>query len=348
MVMIMNETELKNRFKRPLLWAELFAILLLIGFSIYGAFIGADRAQAFFNSIPLSLYWAVFAVLLIASIILFRRLSRLPGLLMMHIGCVFVLAGAIWGSQAGFKIRDALLDTDTLRTGQMVIDEGMASNAVDTEQNDTKTLPFSVRLADFRMEYYEPGLLMIQTPQDEEITVPARPGLSYTLGGDLGSIEIVRQFEHFRIILQEDKRIAMDDAQGDLNPALELRLTRPDGTWTTRYAFQNFNGHSRYPDGLQFQYYRMVRDFISDLEVVKDGIVLARKSIEVNKPLHFGGVLFYQQSYDAAAGRFTVLKVTSDRGHWIVFSGYILLCAGTFWHLWIRHLLRGSVSRTKG
>lgn len=344
----MNELGLKNRFKRLLLWAELLAILLLIGFSIHGAFIGADKAQAFFNSIPLSVYWAVFAFLLIAGVILFHRLAHLPGLWMMHIGCLCVLAGAIWGSQAGFKIQDALLDTDTLRTGHMVIYEGMASNAVETEERTIKTLPFTIRLADFRMEYYEPGLLMIQTPQGEGITVPARPGLNYTLGGDWGSVEIVRQFEHFRVIPQDDEWVAIDDAEGGSNPALELRLTRPDGTRTTRYAFQNFDGHIRYQDSLQFQYYRMVRDFISDLEVVRDDVVLARKSIEVNKPLYFGGYLFYQQSYDAQAGRFTVLKVTSDRGQWIVFSGYILLCAGTFWHLWIRHLFRGHILRTDG
>ena len=38
-----------NRFKRVVLWAALIAIVLLVLLSIYGAFLGAERAQAFFN-----------------------------------------------------------------------------------------------------------------------------------------------------------------------------------------------------------------------------------------------------------------------------------------------------------
>jgi hypothetical protein len=343
----MKKTELKNKFKRPLLWAGLFGILLLTGFSIYGAFIGADKAQAFFNSLPLSVYWGALAALLIAAIFLFKRLACVRGLLMMHLGCVLVLAGAMWGSQAGFNTQDAVLGTNTLRAGQMVLYEGMTDAAVDVDMKRgiTQTLPFAVRLADFRMEYYQPGMLIIQTPQGAPIKVPAQTGSKYELNNDRGSVEIVRQFEHFKIDLQGNERIAFDDPQGKLNPALELRLTKPDGSQTTRYVFERFNSHVMPQDNLQFRYFRMVRDFISDLEVVKDGTVLLRKSIEVNKPLHFGGYIFYQQGYDDQAGQYTVLRVINDRGLGIVFGGYVLLCAGVFWHLWLRHLLGGVVSR---
>ena len=251
---------------------------------------------------------------------------------------------ALWGSHAGFKIQDAALGTDTIRAGQMTVYEETAGDAVDTEQGDTKTLPFAVRLVDFRMEYYEPGLLTIRTSPDTAVTIPAKTGSNYTLDGDAGSVTIVRRFEHFKIVLQGDKRIAIEDPCSDPNPALELRLTKPDGSKATRYAFDRFPGHTRPGDTLEFRYFRMVRDFISDLEIIKDNTVL-RKSIEVNKPLHFGGYFFYQQSYDDAAGRFSVLRVTNDRGLWIVFLGYGLLCVGAFWHLWFRHLLRSTVSR---
>lgn len=335
-----NDVKLKNRFKRPLLWAGLWAILLLTGFSIYGAFIGADRAQNFFNSIPLSVYWVGFTALLIGAIALFGRLMRLRGLLMIHLGCIMVLIGALWGSQAGFKIQDALLHTDTVRTGQMVIYEGMTNNTVDVDMKLglTKPLPFAVRLADFRLEYYEPGTLMIQTPQNQTPTVAAEIGAKYSLSGDWDSVEIVRKFEHFKLVIQDNKQAAIDDPQSSPNPALELRLTRPDGSQTIRYVFERFGGHIRPEDNIHFRYFRMVRDFISDLEVIKDGTVLTRKSIEVNKPLHFDGYIFYQQGYDDLEGQFTVLRVANDRGLWLVFTGYVLLCAGAFWHLWFRHL----------
>jgi hypothetical protein len=342
---VKNNARLKDRFKRLILWAGLFVILLLTGLSIYGAFIGADNAQALFNSIPLSVYWVVFTLLLLTAIALFRRLVHLRGLLMMHIGGVLILIGALWGSQAGFKIQDAAMNTDTIRTGQMVLYEGMSGDAVDTEHGEIKTLPFAVRLVDFRMEYYQPGLLIIQTSPNSTAIVPAETGLKYMLGDDSGSVEIIRRFEHFKIILQDDKRIAIDDPCNDPNPALELRLTTPDGSEATRYAFERFPGHTRPGDTFQFRYHRMVRDFISDLEIVKDTAVLVRKSIEVNKPLHFGGYMFYQQSYDDEAGRFSVLKVTNDRGLWIVFMGYGVLCGGAFWHLWFRHLVRSTVLR---
>lgn len=344
-----NDAGLQNRFKRILLWAGLCVILLLTGFSIYGAFSGADKAQNFFNSFPLSVYWAVFTVLLIAAIILFRRLAHLRGLLMIHLGCVLVLIGALRGSQAGFKIQDAILDADTIRAGQMVICEGMTNNTVDVdmERGITKPLPFAVRLADFRLEYYDPGTLMIQTPQGETAAIPAQVGSKYRLSGDWDSVEVVRQFEYFKLVTEGDKRTAIDDPHSNPNPALELRLTKSDGTGATRYVFERFAGHDRPDDSFRFRYYRMVRDFISDLEIVKDNTVLVRKSIEVNKPLHFGGYMFYQQGYDDAEGRFTVLRVTNDRGLWIVFGGYVLLCAGAFWHLWFRHLLRRSVLRAE-
>ena len=55
-----------NRFKRAMLWAALIAIILLVLLSIYGAFLGAERAQAFFNSLPLAVYWFALIGLLIA------------------------------------------------------------------------------------------------------------------------------------------------------------------------------------------------------------------------------------------------------------------------------------------
>jgi hypothetical protein len=346
MNVVKNNARLKNHLRSSILWAGLFVILLLIGFSIYGAFIGADKAQLFFNSITLSGYWILFALLLITAIILFLPLVRLRGLLATHIGCVLVLIGALWGSQAGFKIQDAALNTYTIRAGQMILNEGMTDNAVDTEQGETKTLPFAVRLVDFRMEYYEPGLLIIQTPPNTTVKIPAELGSKYILSGDLGSVTIVRRFERFKIVSQDNKRIVIDDPCNNLNPALELRLTRPDGSQATRYVFERFPSHIRPQDNIQFRYQRMVRDFISDLEIVKDNTVLKRKSIKVNEPLHFGGYIFYQQGYDDAAGRFSVLRVTNDRGLWIVFLGYVLLCSGVFWHLWFRRLWRGKVSRT--
>ncbi len=345
----MQSAELKNGLRRVALWAGLFVILLLISFSIYGAFIGAESAKGFFNSIPLSVYWLAFAVLLISAIALFRRLLCFRGLFLIHLGGIIVLAGGIIGSQAGFRIQDKLSGTDTIRAGQMIINEGTTERAVELEDGVIKMLPFAIKLVDFKIEYYQPGQLIIRTQNGEGFKIPAQEGQKYVLDNDLGSVEIVRRFENFKLTREGDKRIAIEDANGGSakgetspvggpNPALEVLLKKPDGNETTRYVFERFPGHARPDDNLQFSYRRPIKDFLSDVEVVKDNKVVTRKNIEVNKPLHYGGYLFYQQDYDREAGRYTVLGVTSDKGLGIVFLGYILLCAGVFWHFWLRHI----------
>jgi hypothetical protein len=334
----MPEAGLKNRIKSFVLWAGLLAILLLIAFSIYGAFIGAESAKGFFNSIPLSVYWLAFAILLISAIAQFRRLLCFRGLFLIHLGCIIILAGGIIGSQAGFKVQDKLSSTDTIRTGQMIINEGTTERAVELEDGVIKMLPFAIKLVDFKIEYYQPGQLIIRTQKGDGFKIPAQEGQKYVLGYDLGSVEIVRRFEYFKLTREGDKRVAIEDVNGGPNPALEVLLKKPDGNEVTRYVFERFPGHARPDDNLQFSYNRSVKDFISEVEVVKDNKVVAKKNIEVNKPLHYGGYFFYQQGYDRDAGRYTVLGVTSDKGLGIVFLGYILLCAGVFWHFWLRHI----------
>ncbi|MGA2171527.1 MAG: cytochrome c biogenesis protein ResB [Sedimentisphaerales bacterium] len=329
---------MKNRVRRFLLWMGLVLIVLLAVLSVFGAFLGADLAQRFFNSIPMSIYWLAFAALLLAAIASFRRLLCIRGLFLIHLGCILVLLGAIWGSQAGFKIRDAIFKTHAIRSGQMVIHRGETQNAVASEDSEEKTLPFAIKLVDFRLEYYEPGYLLIQTADGEGFKMPAKPGSEYLLGPDLGSVEIVRRFENFKLLFDGDKKIAVDDPNGGPNPALELRLKLPDGGEKTKYVFERFAGHTNPGEKMVFSYLRMVKDYISDVEVVKEGKSVARKSIEVNNPLHFAGFLFYQHAYDSDAGRYTVLAVANDSGLVAVYLGFILLCAGAFWHLWLRNI----------
>ena len=112
------------------MWAALVLIIVLTVMSIYGAFIGAERAQAFFNSVPSVVFWALFAVALIAGFIAFRRLIRVPGLLLIHAGCILIIAGGMWGSQGGHDLQKKLFGIDKVRSGQMVIYEGRSDNHV--------------------------------------------------------------------------------------------------------------------------------------------------------------------------------------------------------------------------
>ncbi|NQU76712.1 MAG: cytochrome c biogenesis protein ResB [Planctomycetes bacterium] len=91
-----------------------------------------------------------------------------------------------------------------------------------------------------------------------------------------------------------------------------------------------------------------VRDYVSDLAVLVDGRQAARKTIEVNHPLHFGGYHFYQQESASQDEQYTILLVKSDSGLVAVYAGMALLCAGVFWQLWFSPAWNCLKRRAKG
>jgi hypothetical protein len=328
-----------RKLKRMLMWAGLVLILLLIFLSVYGAFIGAERARAFFNSLPLAVYWSGLTLTLIVGIIALPGLIRVPSLLLIHLGCILVLAGGIWGSEAVDKLRVKILSTDTIRAGRMAIFEGDEENRVTLQNGDqVKQLPFHVKLKDFRLEYYEPGNLLIQSRQGKHWKVPVEVGAEFSLADDIGKLKILKIFDNFKIKIEGNERIAYDAAGPDLNPAVQIQIESLDGEVTTKYVFERFGGHVNPEDKIALRYQRFVREYISELQIIQDNRVVAEKAIQVNDPLHFGGYHFYQDSYDAKAGRYTILMVVSDAGLNLVYAGYLMLCVGVFWHFWLRHL----------
>jgi hypothetical protein len=331
-----------SRFQRAALWAALTAVILLTLLSIYGAFLGAERAQAFFNSLPLIVYWFALAALLLAGFFLFRRLLQVPALLLMHLGSVLVLVGAMWSSNAGHALAKRFFGIDKIPQGQMGIVEKTQENRVMiADSNSTRALPFFVRLKDFRMEYYQPGQLLVQSRTGQTWRVPATVGQTLSLGETLGTVTIRRVFENFRIDIQDSQRVAYDEPGGS-NPALEVSVERPGAAPGTRYVFERMPGHMNPGDPLGMSYSRAVRDYISDLEIIQNDQVVAAKSIEVNHPLHHGGYHLYQHSYgEDKFGEYTVLMVVSDSGLNAVYGGYVMLVGGVLWHFWGRRILSG-------
>jgi hypothetical protein len=328
----------KEKFKCAVMWVTLVLVISLILLSVYGAFLGSYQAKNFFNSPALAAYWLAFMAFLIAALVVFRRLVRLPGLLLIHAGCILILTGALWGSGTGLKVYNRLFGADKVQTGQMTILEGHAENSIRLEDSDqTKELPFHIKLKDFRIEYYKPEYLEILTPQGRS-KIPVEIGSVWSLGPDFGTITIVRVFENFKISINGDSKTVIDAPQPGYNPALQLQIKDPDGTVTTRYVFERFPDYIYPEDKFLLRYHRAVRDYISDIQVIKDGNVVAEKTIEVNHPLRFGGYHFYQSSYDDQAHRYTVLSVVSDAGLEFVYAGYLMLSIGVFWHFWIRHI----------
>jgi hypothetical protein len=338
----MNDNETyRNRKKTTACWMALILIGTLFFLSIYGAFIGASRAKSFFNSPLLIVIWLTLTAGLIFSLTASRRLLRSIGLLLMHVGAVSVLTGAMWGSAGAHNIRAKLFGNQKIQTGQMIIYEGHEEKHVISETGEKIIeLPFSIKLKDFRIEYYKPSYLQIQSRDSRSWTLPVEIGNEVLLDSDLSSITVVRSFENFRIKVEGDKNTAIDSNGPGSNPALELQLKDPNDNTTTKYVFERFTSHVRPEDKLAFGYYRIPRDYISELQVIKDGKILAEKNIEVNHPLHFGGYHFYQQSYDTENEMYTVLMVVSDNGLYLVYAGYVMLCVGVFQNFWLKDIFK--------
>ena len=339
-----------KKLKRSIMWVALMAIGLLAVMSVLGAFLGAQKAKLLFNSIPLGIYWYGLALLLVAGFVGFGRLVRKPGLLMIHTGCLFVLAGSMWGSEAGHQLAGRLFGIRKIPSGYMLISEGNSEKEVTAEDFRHKLgeLPFSIKLKDFRVEYYQTDedsvpRLYIRTQEKRDLQLVAKVGEEISLGRDSGKLKVVRTFRNFKIRIEGEEKIVTDQGQGGENPAVEVEIELPDGNSYTRYVFGRFADfdHGEDEDGLQLSYVpkgpRVIRDYFSDVVVIEDGKELKSKTIEVNHPLHYGGYHLYQHSYDSEAHKYTILSVTSDSGLYAVYGGYWLLCMGVLWQFWFRH-----------
>jgi len=222
----------------------------------------------------------------------------------------------------------------------MQIYEGHSDNRVILEDEQIRELPFSIGLKDFQIEHYKPEYLYIQSRQGDYWKCPVEIGAEYFLSSEYGTIKILKVFENFKIQIDGENRVAIDDPGPGSNPALEVQINSPDGQAATRYVFERFPGQMHADDELFLSYQRVISEYISELRVIRDGKVVAEKDIQVNHPLHYGGYHFYQQDYDHQTGRYTILEVTSDSGLTSVYVGYLMLCIGLCWHFWINKLSR--------
>ena len=86
-------------FRRFVLWITLALVIVLAALSVCGAFLGADRAKALFNSLPMAVYWGAFLVTLLVGCLIVKRLILVPALLLTHAGCIAILP-AVCGVRA--------------------------------------------------------------------------------------------------------------------------------------------------------------------------------------------------------------------------------------------------------
>ena len=347
--------------------------------AVVGAFLGAERAGILFRSLPLTVYWFLLAGLLLAGLIAFGVLRRSPGLAAMHAGALLVLAGAMWGSDAAHALRTAWLGDTKVPSGYMVLRKGDFSATVldDSLRRIVGTLPFRIGLEDFRVEYYEsdePWWLAMEQPTPKGYpagqiflqTIEWTEGKAVQVEGTSVRVRVLRYVAHARPLRNEKgEAIAAEPAPAPdgRTPAIEVEATlegRTQRGWIVPEEGEAYGSLSlaplagpppTMPPGAALRLYLlrptpMPKDYLSDLVILEDGKPAARKTIEVNHPLHWGGYHIYQHAYDDAADgrRRTILSVVSDSGwswgRWpgLVPLGFLLLATGTFWRFWVESM----------
>lgn len=338
------------------MWLALITIAIFAFLSVLGAFYGAERAKSLFNSIALQFYFSGFFVLIVIGFMRFRSLLRRPGPFMIHAGCLLILAGAMWSSASGHRLAFRLFGSQKIPEGYMIVEEGSEEKHIFSEDfmQPLIELPFSIKLKDFRIEYYDKpstSLLNIIAADGQYLQLPAEVGQTISLGPGKGEITVLRTFKNLKVRMLDGQRVVTDEEGTGSNPAVQVEIKQPDGSTYTRYIFEHFPDFEQGDDTLQLSFAShappVIRDFLSEVVIMKNGREVMNKTIEVNHPLHYGGYHFYQHSYDAEEGKYTILSVTSDSGLYCVYAGYWMLCLGVIWHFWLRHVVKRLKSKNR-
>ena len=139
--------------------------------SIIAAFLGSERASVIAGSVTTLCFGVALIFLFLVSFFRFPRLLKAPGLLMLHVGCIAILIGAIIGGSFSHQIRQEQKDipqmgplrVGKLYKGQMLIEEqnyasvnrGISADGLPC----VDILPYKVFLKDFRVELYDSGMV---------------------------------------------------------------------------------------------------------------------------------------------------------------------------------------------
>ena len=254
------------------------------------------------------------------------------GFLLNHAGLWITIAAGYFG--AGDLMRLNL----TVMEGQ-----GSTNQAVDKRTGEAYLLPFSVRLEDFNIEYYNPKLAIYDDRTgsvvlEEGKTMPfVEKGLKATmLNWDVEVLDY--EPEAFRV----DDQYVSGDSMGNAPAAYVKARNTVSGQeaegWISSGSFRVMNQ----PMPLDNHNFLVMTNpepekFSSDI-VIRGGVEALPLTLEVNKPFKYMGWKLYQLSYDERMGKWSQVSVIEAvRDPWlpIVYVGIFLLLAGALYLFWI-------------
>ncbi len=331
-------------------WA-LAGTFLLAGLSVFSAFLGPASARVFFNSTPMIAFWAAMLALLALSLVACRAVRRSAWMLAIHLGLGLVIFGAMWGSDRAHKLRSHWLGHDKIPAGEVSLAPG----------DSARLGELTLELAAARVDYYPADKPRWQfyfetsNPAGQVISrTPIRPksGQAVELGDSGIQLRLLEYIEQNPardrngllpppIVKMEFLRagvagqLAMAAKENSRRELLRLMLFDTEQDWLQAGR-----------PTLMLSPDQAVRRYQAELVVFSQAGFLARKTVEINKPMHCGGYHFYLVHSDPT-GREVVIMARSDSGLGIVYAGLALLLAGLIGRLWLGPIWRKISTRKK-
>ena len=291
------------------------------------------------------IFWCVLLLCLLTGFLIYVSLRKRFSLMLIHAGCVLVLAGGMLGSEIGHRVFNRVFDQHLFTKGQMSLQQGEASNRVILETDeDVSELAFEVQLEKAFTEYYDEPAIGLHFGDGMRWTIPTQAGKVFRISDGRGTVQVVAAYKNFKMKQVNGKMEPHESTEPGSNPAYQLVFNPAGGEPETLFVFEKFPMHAMGGKTYHAEYIapKMVKDYKSTLQIVKDGKVLKQATIEVNKPLFYGGYHFYQHTFAAdQSGPVSGIMVVSARGVWLVFVGYGMIFVGLVKQFWPGLLGRG-------
>ncbi len=329
--------------QRTVRWCALALIFIGVGLSIFGAFLGAERATELFTSAPLVVYWGVFALTLAAGFVVFARMRRDVGLAAMHLGFLLVIIGFALGSEAAHRWAVAQKGGEFIRRAYLPIRVGSTTSTVwdQSLRRDLGRLPFAVRLDSFEVEHYPPraerpslffGSMAGPHGEFRELPLNWKRGRTIRLPGTAIRIRVL-EFTTPAAAGPLSVRVALEAGGVTREETIVCAPDAPFASLTLHPLFPAIRDLDRTASLLLAPPAPAVRTYRSRVTVIEEGRERTAE-ILVNRPLRVGGYRLYQHSWGEQPERHSIFLVVSDRGLGVVYAGFILLGAGPVLLYW--------------
>ncbi len=328
----------------PLACGIIMTVLLILATCLPSALLEIPFPGLFLKKIRItnlqhSWYFAGCIIILIISLstIVGKKIKHLSfrktGFLLVHGGILLVLAAATFGTSevVDFNVRLRLNAPPKNSFGQ---------------HGKKIILPAKISFASFELESYPPALAIITRADNGGEKISKFNGLcnkDATFKWDGISVKVLNFIPSaIHEMLSNDWR--KTEVKGAC-PAALVRATGPNGKLLSQ-GWISCGGPFSNTDELPLSIGRVLvmlsptpKKYQAELNVLMDNGQPQREFLTVNHPLKIGDYSIYLMDYDVpmgAATRTAGFTISKDPVLKYVYTGFVMIMAGTFWMLWFR------------